>query len=125
MTTPRGPVPDLLKRFVPTPHKFVAKGVVIETNDLALLEMFDDPEMLSAFKSGFEIRIIREPAAHIASEALRILQTAEIAVLQFGSGTRILVDREQQRIFAFVTPDVTNESLVTRYLPLAMQLAPS
>jgi hypothetical protein len=121
MTIPRSPVPDLLKRFVPTSYKFAAKGVVIETNDLDLLEMFDDPLALSEFKSGFQIRIIREPAAQVASEALCVLQTEELAVLLFGSGTRILVDREQQRIFAFVTPDVTNENLVTSYLPLAMR----
>jgi hypothetical protein len=126
MTTPRTPVPDLLKRFVPTPYKLIAQGFVVETNDLDLLEQFDQRTHLDALAPiarNFHIRVIRDATAPSASEAIRAICTGKVCALLVGMGTIILVDRELRRVFSFVASNISQELFANTYLPMAIRHA--
>ena len=123
------PPPDLLKRFVATPFKFIAHGFTIETNDLDLLEQFDQRDQLNAFAavaSDFRIRVIREATdpANASEEVRTICAESSCAVL-VGMDTIILVDREQRRVFAFVARDLPQERFAHQLLPSAIRHAES
>ena len=123
MIATRSAVPDLLKRFVPTPYKLIARGATVETNDLELLEQFeinDNSVRLATLTPNFHMRVIRDATAPADSNSVRMLCQAPVCLLLVGSGTIIMVDREFRKVFAFLASDVSNERFAHLYLPLAM-----
>lgn len=119
----RNPVPDLLHRHVPTPHKLAANGIAIETNDADMLNELQsisgsDPRLASKVY----IRIIREISGPAGTpNGLRILRVGPLCLVLVGNGTMIMADSEQRCVFAFVTPDVTNNYFAQVCLPLALR----
>jgi hypothetical protein len=128
MSTPRTAVPDLLKRFVPTRYKLIARGTVVETNDIDLLEQFDigrGTERLSAMAPEYRIRVVRDTSATAGSDDARVMCTEQVCLLTVGTGTIIMVDREQKCVFTFLARNVTNRQFANIYLPMAMEHARS
>ncbi len=123
MIVPRNPVPDLLKRFVRTPYKLIAKSATVETNDLDLLEQFEignGSVRLADIAPNFSVRAIRDAAAPTGSERIEMFCEEAICVLLVGEGTVIMVDREERRVFAFLASDISNERFAHVLLPLAV-----
>lgn len=126
MIVPRNPVPDLLKRFVRTPYKLIAKGAIVETNDLDLLEQFEigiGSAKLATVAPNFRIRVVRDPEAPTGSRQVHNYSSEAMCVLQVGEGTVIMVDLEERRVFAFLASDISNEQFAHLYLPLAVSQA--
>ena len=116
MRSPREPVPDLLKRFVPTPFKRVTSGLTIESNDVSLLDAFD---AVQAEPFGYKIRIVREgafPPIHSTTVAC-----TDATCLLVSSDAVIVVDREHKVAFVFVASGVLPESLAQELLPAALR----
>ena len=123
MIIPRNPVPDLLKRFVRTPYKLIAKGAIVETNDLDLLEQFEignGSARLATIAPNFHIRVIRDSGAPTGSNRVEVFSEDEVCVLLVGDGTVIMVDHEERRVYAFLASDISNEQFAQVYLPLAI-----
>lgn len=126
MTFPPDPVPDLLNRFVPTPYKMIAQGFSVETNDLDLLEQFDDRDRLHALTKiapGFHFRMIREARCLQGSDEVRVMCAESVCVVTIGLGTIIMVDRKLHRLLSFVAADISEKQLIHSYLPMALQHA--
>lgn len=120
MSLPRSSVPDLLKRFVPTSFKLIARGCVIETNDVDILEEFDDPS--ATIPAGFHIRIVRDDETVNLRSDVRLACTLK-ACLLLSEGTIVMVDRERQSVFGFVSPNTAAKEFVQHLLPLALDHA--
>lgn len=128
MSSPRSVVPDLLKRFVPTRYKLIARGTVVETNDIDLLEQFDigrGTERLSAMAPEYHIRVVRDVSAVAGTDEARVMCTEQVCLVTVGTGTIIMVDREQKTVFTFLARNVTNRQFANVYLPMAMDHAHS
>ncbi len=128
MTPPRTTVPDLLQRFTATPYKLIAQGFVVETNDLDLLEQFDqraELDALAAIARNFHIRVIREKDLRSSSEEIRTICTDSVCAVLVGLGTIIMVDREQRRVLSFVASNISQQRFAHTYLPMAIHHAGS
>jgi hypothetical protein len=128
MTPPPTPVPDLLKRFTATPYKLIAQGFVVETNDLDLLEQFDqraELDALAAIARNFHIRVVRESELASSSEEIRAICTDSVCAVLVGMGTIIMVDREQRRVLSFVASNISQQRFAHTYLPMAIHHAGS
>lgn len=128
MTPPRTPVPDLLNRFAATPYKLIAQGFLVETNDLDMLEQFDQRtqlDALAAIARNFHIRVIRDADAPSAGEETRAICTEAVCAVLVGMGTIIMVDREQRRVLSFVASSVSQKRFAHVYLPMAIHHAES
>jgi hypothetical protein len=126
MTPPRTPVPDLLKRFVATPYKLIAQGFAVETNDLDLLEQFDqraELDALAAIARNWHIRVIRESDLAGAGEQIRAICTESVCAVLVGIGTIIMIDREQRQVISFLSSNIPRRHFVQTYLPLAIHHA--
>jgi hypothetical protein len=123
MNTFRNPVPDLLKRHVPTPYKLIAKDASLETNDPDILEQFEignGSVRLAEVAPNFHLRIVRDETASTGSGELQVLREGMVCVLLVGEGSVIMVDREHHKVFGFLAPDLSNERFAQVYLPLAI-----
>ena len=103
MNVLRNAPPDLLRRFVPTPFKWIAASTVLETNDLELLEAIDGRAILS-LAPDFTFRIVRDTCGDTGSEQ-RIFDSGCLRLVTIGFRTLFLVDRSQRRSYAFLARD--------------------
>jgi hypothetical protein len=119
----RNPVPDLLHRYVATPHKLIVNGIAIETNDPDMIdELANVSRLKSSLGSNLRIRIIRELSGPTGiRNDLRIFRADPLCLVLVGNGTMIMADSEQKCVFAFVTPEVTNRYFAEVCLPLALR----
>ena len=114
---PREPVPDLLKRFVPTSFKLIAKGYSIDTNDVGLLDSLEQSSV--QVPAGYHLRLVRDDEIFWAAPSTRTSCT-RTSCLILNMGTVIMVDRERRYVFAFVSPETTAESFARDLLPSAL-----
>ncbi len=117
----RRPVPDLVKRFVPTPYKLIAQGSTLETNDLDLLNHFEAGTNIGSLTLDFQVRVIRETCGDAELGEIRQCRDGDLSLLMVGNGTVTMVDRRQRRVYAFLSPNVTNHQFAYIYLPMAME----
>jgi hypothetical protein len=117
MAFPREPVPDLLNRFVATPYKLISHGCTIETNDVNLLEIFDDAPF--DIPDGYHMRIVRDAELLPMSTRVRIICSAASCLL-LARGAVAMIDREHRHAYAFVSSETSAESFAQQYLRVAL-----
>jgi hypothetical protein len=67
-------------------------------------------------------RLIRDEQAPCGGRALSVFSGGPIAILLFGCGTVIAVDRERREVLGFVAADLSAEECATIVLPLVLYL---
>jgi hypothetical protein len=122
-------VPDLLRRFVDTPH--IARFQVgstrarLETNDLILAATIQAAtagcETEGAGELWYWKLIIDEQAPRGGREVI-VLSAGPIGTMIVGLGTVIAVDRERREVLGFVAPDILGEEFVAIVLPRILKL---
>ena len=128
MNSVTGGVPDLLRRFVPAPHRasMVFGGDMcasVQANDLQLLTAMQLATTSESFASNPTVcmTIIRDADYPVGGTALTLLSAWPLATLFVGSGTVLTLDGDNREIFAFVAPSVTAGELVNRLLPMLLE----
>ena len=121
--------PDLLRRFVPSPHvcNLLAGDtcVRLETNDpsiVAAMSNIASPSLEENREVSCFWKLIRDEEAPSGGREITILSSGPLSTLRLGMGTVIAIDRERREVLGFIAPDVSAEEFVTSWLPLITQL---
>jgi hypothetical protein len=122
-------VPDLLRRFVPTPHVFNFLAgescVRLETNDPSIVAAMRSGTALSSDGNrglSYSWKLIRDEAAPCGGQEVTILSFGPLSTVLLGAGTVIAIDRERWEVLGFIAPDVPSKQFVTNWLPLITKL---
>ena len=122
-------VPDLLRRFVPTPHisSFCIGGtrVRLKTNDLILATTIRGMTTGCESENKGEVshwKLIRDEQAPRGGREVTVLSSEPTGTLLLGLGTVIAVDRERREVMGFIAPDISGEELVAIVLPILLKL---
>ena len=129
MNNANTPVPDLLRRFIATPHVstfYIGDTPVrLETNDPVLAGAIHNSTALCETENGSATshwKLIRDEQAPCGGTEITVLSAGPLGILLFGFGTVIAADRERREILGFVAADLSAESCVTMVLPLVLEL---
>ena len=125
-------VPDLLRRFVATPHisRFHV-GITrarLETNDPILAATIQAATAGCETEGAGECwywKLIRDEQAPRGGSEVSVLSAGPIGTLLFGLGTAIAVDRERREVLGFVAPDISGEEFAAILLPRILKLLQS
>ena len=122
-------VPDLLRRFAPTPHVCMlcigGLSVRLETNDPILARAIQSVTLRYEPRdsdSASHWKLIRDEQAPCGGIEVTILSAGPIGLLLLGSGTVIAADRERREILGFVAADLSAEKCAAVVLPLIFDL---
>lgn len=125
-------VPDLLRRFVATPHVSMFRigdtSVSLETNDAVLAGAIQNVSAPCEAENGdgtSHWKLIRDEQAPCGGSEVTVLSAGPIGILLFGFGTVIAADQERREILGFVAADLSAEKFVTKILPLVLELLPT
>ncbi len=121
-----GPIPDPLRRFVPTRHGALLSHpggeLRIESNDATytqgLLEHFTNTspsELLSVIE---HIKLIVEHSLPQDGEDLTQLDAAHLRTVLRGANTILVHDTETRELLIFLAQGVSCEELIERLLPV-------
>jgi hypothetical protein len=101
------PIPDLLRRFIATPHTFCTgvgeASARLETNDLALLADFQAE--VQHLPLGYAWRLIRDDVTSRGDETT-VIVSGPLTVVLLGTVTLVVVDRDRRQVLGFVASDV-------------------
>jgi hypothetical protein len=122
-------LPDLLRRFVATPHisTFAIKGfhVTLETNDTGLIQT------LETFLAGCDSasqpqtsywKLIRDELAPCGGREITVVPSGSMHTLLIGLGTLVVIDRERREVLGFIALDFSEADLATIALPRILNL---
>jgi hypothetical protein len=122
-------IPDLLQRFVPTPHTAVVAlsgaKIVIQSNDKELIASLEGagtpPENLNT--SSLNARVVRDHAAPTGGSDITVISNWPLATIIFGAGTVLAVDSERCELLGFIAMSVSAEQFIGSLLPIVVNLA--
>ena len=120
-----GPLPDLLRRFVPAPHIAVFSHLYgeirIESNDAAytqdLLAYVRDRSPDVFLRAIEHVRLIVEHSLPQDGEDLTQLDAGHLRTVLRGTNTILIHDSESRELLVFLAQGVSCEELVQRLLP--------
>lgn len=125
-------VPDLLRRFVATPHisrfHVGSTRARLETNDLILAATIQAATAGCETEGAGEFwywKLIIDEQAPRGGREVSVLSAGPIGTLLFGLGTVIAVDRERREVLGFVAPDISGEEFAAIVLPRILKLLQS
>jgi tetrahydromethanopterin S-methyltransferase subunit D len=124
-------IPDLLRRFVPTP--FSAKAVLhhtkvlLTTNDGNLLALASRLGTGTAQDAAGAVllTIVRDDDAPDGDSEPVIISDGLVKVMFVGAGTMLLVDGEHNEVFGFLAHSVSADRFLGELLPIALKLLPN
>jgi len=122
-------VPDLLRRFVPTPHSAVMTFdgdicATVQTNDLPLLTAIQHTATTrDSVAPNLTVRmtIIRDADAPSGGATLTLMSKWPLTTLFVGRGTLLTLDRDTHELFCFLAPSITAAELVNCLLPMLFE----
>lgn len=120
-----GPIPDPLRRFVPTPHVAAFSHMYgelrIESNDAAytqhLLEHFRDALPETCLRAVEHIKLIVEHSLPSDGERLTQVDAGCLRTVLRGTNTILAHDTESRELLIFLSHDVSCHELVEHLLP--------
>lgn len=127
MTASTTHVPDLLRRFVPTPFSamtnFCGTNVTLQTNDSALLsKLMESDSPVQPKAKSVCVTVVSDQDAPTDDAEVRVFSAGAIRTVFAGAGTMLIVDAERTEVFGFLAPNVLPELFVRELLPLALEL---
>lgn len=120
-------VPDLLRRFSPTPHcarvHIAGCGAVLRTNDLDLRAAMqaEGGAARDLAITSLSITVIRDFDAPSAGTQSTLLEAFPLVTLLVGTGTTLTLDLERREIIGFVAPNVATEHFAEELLPILVE----
>lgn len=124
-------LPDLLRRFVPTPHAFAtvlhSGDVRFKTNDPALLAMFGDQAeqlitVLAWTSEGpWSWKLIRDHDVCQNGHEAYFLSSGNLSTVFLGTGTVAAIDWQRRELVGFVAEGVSAQQLLELLLALGEQ----
>lgn len=125
-------VPDLLRRFIATPHVSILcigdTCARLETNDLILASTIQGAivcQEKSDAQEDSDWKLIRDEQAPCGGREVSVLSADPIGTILLGLGTIVAVDRERREVLGFIAPDISGEEFAAIALPLILKLLDS
>ena len=101
------PIPDLLRRFVPTPLHFDTgvdeSSVRLETNDRAVLDDFQS--QVPRFPKSYTWKLIRDEVPTTGNETT-VLVAGALTLFVLGAETYVVIDWRRRQVLGFVAADI-------------------
>jgi hypothetical protein len=118
-------VPDLLRRFVPTPHGGAVSreaGLLwIESNDeFFAMELLDRLRISlpgPLLRTTEHIKVVIEDTIAEDGDQLMLVETGLVRTLLRGTTTVLICDFEERKIFAFLPQTISCDEFLDRLLP--------
>jgi hypothetical protein len=130
MNTVMTPAPDLLRRFVSTPHasrhQVHDTCVYLETNDVELAMTMRANFNSSAEHDSFPSilwKLIRDDEAPCGGREVTILSSGPMSTLLIGPGTVICIDRQQHEVLGFLSANISASEFVNVVMPTILRLS--
>ncbi len=129
MNTLTSAIPDLLRRFVPTPHtQTVDTGDIVvrlETNDIDIVS--ETQRLGTTLKDADSrevllLKVVRDPDAPRDEGEVTVLSAPPLFTIYRGTGTVLALDCERREGVGFVAPDLSARYFVTSLVPLVLTL---
>ena len=119
--------PDLLRRFVPTPHEGCIRRdgmhVHVQTNECRLVEKFGRTESCSG--GGVKWTMVCDPELPTGlSEPLEI-ESEAVFFVSFGRACFVAIDREQGEITGFMSAGISDEEWSRVIFPAVLRVMSS
>lgn len=121
-------VPDLLRRFAPTPLIAVASldntRIVLQTNDPALVSAMQPsaPDLtVRPQQRRLSMKIVRDKEAPTTDAEITIIEQWPLTTLLAGLGTILILDHQRSELLGFLAPSVTTERFFLEMLPLLLR----
>jgi hypothetical protein len=121
-------VPDLLRRFAPTPHfaDVVLKGIplAVQTNDLQIITEMQrscSQEVDLQFPRAVLVRVVRDHDAPVETSEITMLSAGPLVTLLVGTGTTLALDCERREVLGFLSSSLSPERLVRELLPILLR----
>lgn len=121
-------VPDLLRRFAPTPYSadVVLEGIplAVQTNDLQIITEMQKGRSEEAnlqFPRAVLVRVIRDHDAPVKTSEITMLSAGPLVTLLVGTGTTLALDCERREVLGFLSSSVSPERLVRELLPILLR----
>ena len=128
MITTDGSVPDLLRRFTPTPYQL---KVVLD--DIALVLQTNDPDLISETKAASRnvagsstthllVRVIRDYDVPGDGTDIVIVSAPPVTSLVVGRCSLIALDCERRELLGFLAASVSADMFTHQLLPILLDL---
>jgi hypothetical protein len=122
------PVPDLLKRFAPTPlrgrARFGSIEVALETNDPSFLDAFRELNGGSRnAEANFVWKLVRDHEVRDEPSEPMLVHHGPVTALSMGPACLIAVDHGACELVGFIGSAVRAETFTQTILPLLEQLS--
>ncbi len=121
-------VPDLLRRFVPTPFTAVAcvdgTRIVLQTNDPALVNNMQRlrPDLAANPSHGsLAMKIVRDNDAPAMEADVTVIEVWPLTTLLAGVGTVLTLDHQRCELFGFLAPSITADRFFLELLPVLLR----
>jgi hypothetical protein len=117
-------VPDLLRRFAPTPHstRVLMNDVEIEfhTDDVEIVARMQ-PRTCDSISSGSHTlllaKVVRDQDAPPGDSGVTIISAPPLTTLLVGTGTVLVLDCERREVLGFLASSVSAARFVDELLP--------
>jgi len=122
-------VPDLLRRFVPTPHRgrWIVGGTAIEveTNDLEIVLATQAGDGARTPDRHFvSAKIIRDYDIVVDGPERTLLTAHPLTLLMAGATTMLAFDAERRELLGFIASDISARELLEDLLPTLLGPSP-
>jgi uncharacterized protein YebE (UPF0316 family) len=122
-------VPDLLRRFVPTPYVALVEigdlAVRVETNDLAIIAEMQGVGVQSNAPDSVEplfLKVIRDQDVPGNGRDITLLSAYPLAAFLMGTGTVFALDCERREALGFIAQEVTAAEFADTLFPIIRDL---
>jgi hypothetical protein len=117
-------IPDLLRRFVATPHTFSTgmgeDAIRLETNDPMIVDNFRS--QFHNFPHSYTWKLIRDDVTS-TDDVTTVFVSGSLVMVLFGIETCVVVDRDCRRVFGFLACDVDASEFLNRLSPILAESA--
>lgn len=125
MNTQATEIPDLLRRFVPTPHWATSTlgdvEITLQTNDVEFIGEMRRAEHAShngVCVTCLSVRLVRDLDAPRDVSQKTFLSAWPLGVLSLGPGTVLAIDCERHEVLGFVAGGIPAAHVVGQLLPM-------
>ncbi len=120
-------VPDLLRRFIPTPvkGKYCVGGLrlMVQTNDFTLLPALPfDPDHYGSGEQNLTWTLIRDADSHGLLEPALFVKSGSLTVVLLGTACVVGLDHERLELFGFIGADIDVRAHQEFLVPLLCQM---
>lgn len=116
-------VPDLLKRFAPTPYQvdtIIGQiRLILQTNDPEIVDQIVkvSTELKKGGDASLRLKVIRDDKAPNNEAETVVLSAGPVLTLLAGTGTVLALDTERHEILGFIAAQVSAERFALEILP--------